>query len=157
MRKFILFLFLCLGIASTKAAEAKQLVILAKDGTKVSYLLKALPKISFLENEISITSNDVVVSYSVPQTAKFYYETIEIEDGLMDIQTDKTAYRYDGNAIIFSSVKDANRLSLYAINGSLIYSKDNLPNGEYIFSLDNLATGAYIVNVNEITCKIIKQ
>ena len=159
MRKFILFLFLCLGIASAKAIEAKQLVIQAKDGTKVSYLLRSQPKISFSENEINVSSNDVLVTYSVPQTAKFYYETIEIEleEGLMDLQTEQLSYRFEGNAIIFSSIKEGSRISMYAVNGSLIYSKDNIPSGEYMFSLDNLSTGAYLINVNETTCKIIKQ
>ena len=159
MRKFFLFLFLCVGIVSANAIAAKQLVVQAKDGTKVSYLLKSYPNISFTENEINISSNDVVITYSVSQTAKFYYETVEIdqETGLTDIQTEETIYRQEGNAIIFSSLKEGSRISMYAINGSLIYSKDNIPSGEYMFSLDNLSTGAYLINVNEITCKIIKQ
>lgn len=159
MRKRFLLLFLLMGVVSAKAVEAKQIVIQAKDGTEVSYLLRSQPKISFSENEISVSSNEVQVTYSVPQTAKFYYETIdiELEEGLLDLQTEKLTYRYDGNAIIFSSLKEGSRISMYAINGTLIYSKDNIPNGEYMLSIDNLSTGAYLFNVNEITCKIIKQ
>ena len=159
MKKIVTLLLLILGILSVQAEKTLQLVILSKDGTKVSYLLKDFPKISLIEEDIIVASKGVSVTYSVAQTAQFYYEPIdiEIEEGIKDLQTEKMTYRYEGNAIIFSEVKADSKISMYSINGALLFSKSNIAEGEYILSLDNISTGVYVMKVNEITCKIIKQ
>lgn len=159
MKNLFTLLFLMMGVLSALAKEMPQLVIQAKDGTKVSYLLKSLPQITFAEDEINISSNEVVITYSVSQTSKCFYETIEIEpeEGLVELQTDKLQFHFDGNAIIFPSLKSNSRICLYTVTGGILFTKSNIAEGEYLLSLDNLASGTYIVNVNEITCKIIKQ
>lgn len=159
MKKLITLLFLVLGIISIRAEETTQLVILSKDGTKVSYLLRDFPQISLTGGDITVMSKGVSVTYSVSQTEKFYYEPVEnkIESGIRDLQTEELTYRFNGNAIIFSALKADSQISMYSINGSLLFSKSNIAEGEYVLSLDNFSTGAYVMKVNEITCKIIKQ
>lgn len=156
MKRLFTLLFLCMSMISMIASETTQLVVQSKDGTKVSYLLRTLPKLSFTD-EITVSSNEVSITYSVPQLEKFYYEKIEVADGIKDLQTDELVFRYEGNAIIFSGLSAGSNISLYSINGILLFNKSNISEGEYMFSLDNLSTGAYLINVNETTCKIVKQ
>ncbi len=154
---FSVLLFLGVVLFSN-AEEQPQLVIQAKDGTKVSYLLRTYPVIKFTDNEILVSSDEVQLSYSVAQTDKFYYETVDVpESGIKDIQTEELIYQFRGNAILFPNLKDDSTISIYTIGGSLLFSKDNIRGGEYLLSLNNIPIGIYLINVNQLTCKILKQ
>ena len=48
-------------------------------------------------------------------------------------------------------------MSVYSLNGSLVFKKTVYHNGEYAFPLSNLNTGIYLVNVNGIIYKIQKK
>ena len=133
-----------------------QLVVWAKDGTKVAYALTEKPKITFTETDLVITSNGVEVNYALENMARFTYED-NTATAITDLRTDKASFKLDGESLLFPALKANSIVSLYSLNGTLVFKKSVLKAGEYSFPLSNLKAGAYVVMVNGLTYKIVKK
>ena len=99
MKKGILIFFvLCLGLV---AKAEMQLVVWAKDGSKVAFALNEEPKVTFNENNMMINSNTVSVSYNLQDMAKFTYEDSEAQ-GIRNLENDKaSSFKFDGEMLLF--------------------------------------------------------
>ena len=157
MKAKLLALLLSFSCLSKMADEPKtQLVIWAKDGTKVAYALVEKPKVTFTETELVITAKDAEVSYSLENMARFTYED-DSADAITNLQTDESSFKLDGESLLFLALKANSTVSVYSLNGTLVFKKSVRQNGEYAFPLSNLNTGVYMVNVNGLTYKIVKR
>lgn len=157
MKAKLLALLLSFSCLSTMADEPKtQLVIWAIDGTKVAYALVEKPKVTFTETELVITAKDAEVSYSLENMARFTYED-DSADAITNLQTDESSFKLDGESLLFLALKANSTVSVYSLNGTLVFKKSVRQNGEYAFPLSNLNTGVYMVNVNGLTYKIVKR
>ena len=154
MKAKLLTLLLSFSCLSTMADEPKtQLVVWAKDGTQVAYVLAEKPKVTFTDTDLVITSNGVEVNYSLDNMARFTYED-NTTTAITNLQTGKASVKLDGESLLFPALKANSTVSLYSLNGTLIFQKKIQEDGKYAFSLSNLNTGVYIVKVNGITYKI---
>lgn len=150
----VLLSFFCL---SAMADEPKtQLVVWAKDGTKVAYALAEKPKVTFTETDLVITSQGVEVSYTLENMARFTYES---NDGfaIINLQTDESPFKLTDESLLFPALKANSNVSVYALNGALVFKKTVRQDGEYAFPLSNLNAGVYMVNVNGLTYIIVKR
>ena len=90
-RNVIIVILTILSLYAMAEDNRYQLVILAKDGSKVTYNLRLRPKITFSESDLVVTVNKVPTVYPLSQTARFFYEIApEImgdvdDDGVVDI------------------------------------------------------------------------
>lgn len=132
-----------------------KLVIWAKDGTKVAYALAEKPKITFTKSELVINTNNVDINYDLDKMSRFTYESGS-SAGITDLKSDDI-FRFQGEALVFPALSANSTISIYSLNGSLIFKKTVQTAGEYAFPLSELSTGVYLVNVNGITCKILKR
>ena len=80
----------------------------------------------------------------------------EVTD-IKNLYNDNVSFSLDGESIIFKALKTKDIVSLYAINGTLIFKKFISTDGEYAFSLSGIKSGVYIVSINELICKIVKK
>lgn len=153
-----LMLSLLLGFSMfTKAGNnLTNLVVCAKDGTKVAYALAEKPKMTFTETDLVITANGVEVNYNLENMARFAYED-NTSTAITNLQTDESSFQLNGESLLFPALKANSIVSFYSLNGTLIYKKTVLQNGEYAFPLSNLNAGVYIVNINGLTYKIVKK
>lgn len=150
----VLLSFFCL---SAMADEPKtQLVVWAKDGTKVAYALVEKPKVTFTETDLVITAKGVEVNYSLENMARFTYESND-ESAIINLQTDESPFKLTGESLLFPALKANSTVSVYALNGTLVFKKTVRQDGEYAFPLSNLNAGIYMVNVNGLTYKIVKR
>ena len=62
-----------------------------------------------------------------------------------------------GESLLFPALKANSTVSVYSLNGTLVFKKTIHQNGEYAFPLSNLNAGVYMVNVNGLTYKIMKR
>ena len=152
----LLLSFLFVAMATMADEPKTQLVIWAKDGTKVAYALAEKPKITFTETELIITAKGVEVNYVLDNMARFTYEN-DMTTAITNIQTDETSFKLDGESLLFPALKANSTVSLYSINGALVFKKTVQKPGEYSFPLSNLKTGAYVVMVNALAYKIVKR
>lgn len=156
MKRKILFLMLLQFCIFAIADESQtQLVIWAKDGTKVTYALAEKPKITFTENEIVVNTNNVEISYDLDKMSRFTYESGGTTD-ITDLKYNCT-FNFQNEALIFPALSANSAISIYSLNGFLVFKKTVQTAGEYAFPLSNLNAGMYLVNVNGMTYKILKK
>lgn len=140
-----------------KAEElATYLVVWAKDGTKVAYALSEKPIVAFTETDLVITAKGVEVNYSLENMARFTYEENTPVD-ITNLQTDESSFKLNGESLLFPALKANSTVSVYSLNGSLVFKKTVRKDGEYSFPLSGLNNGVYLVTVNGLTYKIQKK
>lgn len=154
LKTTILLLCFCF---SAFAEEAKtQLIVWAKNETKVAYALDKKPQINFTDTTLIISVEDVEVSYPLDEMLRFTYGEAP-ETGILDLQTEESQFYFDGTYLLFPSLSAGTKVSLYTLGGALVFTKTVSTNGEYAFPLSNLSQGVYVVNVNGVTYKILKK
>ena len=156
MKNLLLGLLSCFCLSAMADASKTQLVVWAKDGTRVAYALGEKPKVTFTETDLVITANGIEVNYTLENMARFTYES-NSESAIRNLQTDEQVFKLDGESLLFPNLKANSTVSVYSLNGSLVFKKTIRQNGEYTFSLSNLNTGVYMVNVNGLTYKVVKR
>lgn len=159
MRTRLIFLILLsISFASLKANDKYSLFISvhSKDGSNVLFALEEKPKITFTDVDLIITTKGVEVSYPLKDMVRIAYENKEVTS-IKKLHDDKASFTLDGESIIFPCLKTKDIVSLYAINGTLIFKKFISTDGEYTFSLSDIKSGVYIVSINELICKIVKK
>lgn len=157
MKKIILLMLLPLiSIMAVADEPIDNLVVWAKDGTKVAYALAEKPKVTFTETDLVITSNGIEVNYVLENMARFTYEKSS-STRITNLENGETSFKLDGELLLFPSLKANSTIAIYSTNGTLVFKQTVRQNGEYAFSVSNLNTGVYIVNVNDLSYKIIKR
>ena len=157
MKKIILLLALILLSCKMIAQEFKtQLIVWAKDGTKVAYLLSEKPKITFTETDLVITAKDIEVNYALENMARFTYESNE-NTAIRNLETDETLFKLESESLLFPALKSKTIIAIYTLNGAPVMKRTTEESGEYAFPLSNLNAGVYMVNVNGLTYKIVKR
>ena len=155
-QKLLLVLLSCFSLSAMADEPKTQLVVWAKDGTQVAYALAEKPKVTFTETDLVITANGVEVNYTLENMARFTYED-NTSTGITNLQTDESTFKLDGESLLFPALKANSTVSVYSLNGTLVFKKNVCQNGEYAFPLSNLNAGVYMVNVNGLTYKIVKR
>ena len=154
--KLLLSLLFGFSIFAKAESNPTNLVVWAKNGTKVAYALAEKPKVTFTETDLVITAKGVEVNYSLENMARFTYESND-ESAITNLQTDESSFKLNGESLLFPALKANSTVSVYSFNGTLVFKKTICQNGEYAFPLSNLNAGVYMVNVNGLTYKIMKR
>lgn len=156
MKKLLLLSFLCVSMVAKAEDIPTNLVVWAKDGSKVAYALADEPKVTFTETNFVISSKGIEVNYAIDKMARFTYETNE-QTAIRNIKTGNTSFGPDGEFLLFPSLKANSTLTIYSANGNVVFKKMIREEGEYALPLSNLSKGIYIVDVNGLTYKIMKK
>lgn len=146
----------CFCLMAKAEDNSLSLVVWAKDGTRVAYLLLEEPKVTFTETELFVTTNSVEVNYPIDNMARLTYET-EDPTSIRNLKNNKTSFKMNGEALLFPALKANSTVSIYSLSGKLEFQKTVQTSGEYTFPLSNLSTGAHMVSVNGVTYKILKK
>lgn len=156
MKKILCLLLLAfLSFLSVVAKSTINLAVCTKDGLKVLYALEEKPKITFTDTKLVITTKGVEIAYALSDMNLLTYENGETT-GIINLYND-ASFKLDGNAIVFSKLKTKDIVSLYSVNGTLVFKKMVSQDGEYAVSLNNIEAGVYIVHVNGLTYKFMKK
>ena len=151
--KLLLLLLLCSFLMRINAKET-QLIVWAKNGEKVAFLLSENPKITFSETDIIITSKDMIVTYSLENMLRFTYEN-EINTSVINVNDN--LLKFDGEVLLFPNLKVNSNIAVYTLVGKVVFSKTTDVNGDFLLPVSYLEAGVYIVNVNGIIYKILKK
>ncbi len=157
MKNLLLSMIFCLCIVAKAEDNPTNLVVWAKDGTKVAYALTEKPKITFTETDLVITAKGVEVNYSLTNMARFTYEVDGATTSITDLKTGNVTLKINGEILLFPALKANSNVSVYSLNGTFVFQKTIMQNGEYAFPLSNLNAGVYLVKVNGLTYKIVKK
>lgn len=134
------------------------LVMWAKDGSMIAtYALSGKPKVTFNENKFVVECEGLEIDYyELDILARFTYEKNTVT-AIRSITTDKGKFAMNGGILTFSSLKANSTISIYSLNGTLVFRKTIPQAGEYALNIANLNVGVYMVNVNGSTYKIMKK
>ena len=155
-RIFLLLAFILVSYKMMAQEFKTQLIVWAKDGTKVAFLLSEKPKITFTETDLVITTKDIEVNYALDNMVRFTYESNDYT-AIRDLESDEVSFRLDKESLLFSALKANSTLTIYALNGNLVMKRTIRQDGEYAFPISDLNAGVYMVNVNGLTYKIVKR
>lgn len=138
------------------AERIVNLVVWTNDGAKVAYALSEKPKVTFTEDYLVISAYDVEVKYEIEKMSRITYEPVDMSE-ITDIESNDKSLKIDRNSLIFPDMKANSVVSVYALDGTLVFVKAVDCDGEYAFPLAKLSAGVYLVNVNGVTYKIEKR
>ena len=155
--KILLYFFFCLSCAinAEGLSSPSNLVVWSKDGTLVAFKLAEKPKVTFTETDFVITVQGVEVIYPRESLARFTYEDDTVITDITNLQTGEYPFKLNGESLLFPALDANSTVSVYSLNGSLIFKKSIHHNGEYALPISNLSTGIYLVKVNGVTYKIV--
>ena len=158
MKKILtLFLGVLVSMAYLKAEAYEHLVIVATDGTNVTYCLKQKPKVTFSATDIMVANNGLEIVYPLAQTARFEYEITDDNSEGIDVVTQEQLVGFTDDALVFKRLNDNTVISIYTMSGQTVLSRTISTSGEYMLPVDFLSEGVYLVNINSLTYKIVKK
>lgn len=156
-KKFLLLITAFFSLSVAAEIVPTDLVVLSKDGTKVSYKLGESPKLSFVGDNLVITANDIEVSYELKQMALITYENTDATN-IVNVNGEKMeSFNLDGESLLFPAKDTDVAVKIYTVDGQLTISR-NVSKGETLsIPLNDLSRGIYLVYVNGVTYKIMKR
>lgn len=157
MKRVLLLIMMACACLMGKAEESTtNLVVWAKDGTRVAYALAEQPKVTFTETDLVITAKGVEVNYALANMSHITYDMGD-NTSIRDLKTGKTSFHMTGETLLFPALSANSTVMIHTLNGASVFSKTVLSSGEYSFPLSNLPAGVYLVTVNGLTYKILKK
>lgn len=132
------------------------LTLWRKNAEKVVFALHMNPQITFNKTEMIVSTDGVELNYPLDDLSHFTFENVP-ETSIVDIKTDDNIFKMDEESVLFPNLKANSSVSVYSLNGVLIFKQITSQNGEYTIPFSNLEHGVYIVKVNGLTYKIIKK
>lgn len=117
--------------------------------------------VTFNEGQIIITNDvaDIIFERNLDEVWKLTYRNFVDPNpsSIQSIVDDVDGMKYDGNVVMFPSLKAGSNIAVFAANGMVLINKSITTDGEYSLPLTGLSQGVYIVNVNGKTFKIVKK
>lgn len=156
MKKLILFLsLLCFGLSLQ--AETN-LVVWKKDGSKVAFALSDNPWIVFQNDaKMRIVCYPKSTYFNYEELAKLTYEDIG-DSSIRNIDNGKaSSFTFDGETLLLQTLKASSVISIYALNGTIVFKRSIEAAGDYSFPLTHLDKGVYLVSFDGLTIKIVKR
>lgn len=167
-RKFLLLLFAVMTVcAQANAAVAgDHLIVEMNDNSEKVFTLAETPVVEFGNGVVCITASNFTTEIEYSSINRIYFgddsSSSETPDTPTTIDNSQTGNRFtfqytDGQTVRMSGLKDANRVSLYSIDGKRM-SMDTDRNGDEVtIHLGALPAGFYVIKANEQSFKIYKK
>lgn len=154
MKKLLFLLFL--GVASmAKAAAYSNVYIWMRDGSKTVLQLSEKPKMTFSDNEMTVTSKSTVVSFPYSQLKDITYRDAN-EDAVNSIADGQHTFLFDGQSMTFIAGEEPLKVMVLRIDGIKVRQLSVKPNVKVMVPAHDLPKGNYVVVVNGVTYKIQK-
>lgn len=157
--KRILFLFMLhLSISTLCAAKGfTTLVVWAKDGSKVAYLLNDKPVLTFKDGNLVIKAKDITVNYALKQLQRFTFENNQNVANAGLSPKEDIPFLMNTEYLLFPSLEKGSSIFIYSVQGQVVLKKTIAQAGDVSVPIDQLQSGVYLVQVNGITYKIMKK
>lgn len=133
-----LFICLLLGISAFYTYAQNTLNIHQKNGGMVSYSFADKPVVTYVEDNLHVSTNNVSIDYPLSELVKLTFT--ESGSSMGELRLD------DNNSPI--QIYDANGRSIKMIGKN---------EGELILNIQELPTGIYFIKQGTTTTKIVKQ
>lgn len=164
--KYLLPLSLLLIVCAQAMAsnEPSQLVVKMTDGSEKIFVLSEKPVVTFDSKKVYINSSSFSTELSNVQEFYFQVESSTPTDinqvkpnGKPDTSS-KFVFRFvDGQTVSIEGGVAPERVTVYALNGSVVSPKIDKSTNQVVVHLNNLPSGIYIIRANSQSYKISKR
>ena len=158
MKRFLFLFMLHLSISAfCSAEEFTTLVVWAKDGSKVAYLLENKPVLTFEEGNLVIKTKDITIHYVLKQMQRFTFENGQNVANTDLSSKEDIPFVMNTEYILFPSLEKGASILIYTVQGQVVVKKTMVQAGDVSVPISQLQSGIYFVQVNGITYKIMKK
>lgn len=144
-----------LALDTIAKAEQKMLVITATDGTQTKYLLDEMPRVNIEKPYLVITAGLASISLPLEQLQHMHYEKAT-DDATAIGEIKMLDEKGSRERIDFSNLPADANVSIYTLDGKLLYNLRPGQGKSLSLPLNSLQSGIYLVKVNDVTYKIQK-
>ena len=139
---------------SAQGQNVASLVVTHADGTTTSYELFTKPRVTFVGDNVKITSSTVSAEYLSKDVLRFNYRmpNTAIEKTSADSQL-----KSDGEYLIFGGTVKAGNVKLFTPDGVEVPTKFTTTSGGLRLRLSSLQKGVYLITINGRTSKFMKR
>jgi len=161
MKKFMMLLGV-LAVSSVSAwaqTTASCVVVEQTNGDKAEYLLTTEPRITYVDNEVTLTSTEVTVKLDAADVKKVYLaETSNNATSIQDVKTSESVIvdLTDGK-LDLNGLKNGSPVAIFSVDGRQLYAGTASAAGTLSLPLGTLPGGMIIVKTTTQTFKIIKK
>lgn len=158
-RRLVICAFLC-GTMITRAASVQNLIVQAKGGTKSTYTLSSVRKITFSGTTMSVVKTDATeTDFTISSVQKLLFSSSstsaikkEASNAALKAYPNpaKSVFNIDG-------ISKIDNISLYNLTGNELTVSYSLVNNGMQINTANLAQGLYLLRVNNQTIKFQKR
>ena len=153
----LLFAMLLGGVLSSSAQSAlNALVVLMKNGSKMTFFLSEKPQVLFqgayLKVAYGVASS---TTFALEDVQRFTYETQD-EDAINGTSGDFADVHVRDGELVVSQLKQGTMVSILASDGKVMKQFAVPDTGTYRHDLSTLPQGVYLVKAGNITYKITR-
>ncbi|MDR3705823.1 MAG: T9SS type A sorting domain-containing protein [Paludibacteraceae bacterium] len=157
-RRLIICVLLC-GTMITWAASVQNLTVQAKGGTKSTYALSSVRKITFTGTTMSVVKTDATeTDFTINSVQKLLFSSSSTSAIKEASNTALKAYPNPAKGIFnIDGISKIDNISLYNLAGNELIVSYSLVNNGVQINTANLAQGLYLLRINNQTIKFQKQ
>ena len=122
-------------------------------GEEVTILLKERPVVTFVSNDLVVTTQSNEVSYPSADIMKFTYEAVEYSGVNGLAQTGS----FLGDELQVAHLAAATEVAVYTLDGKCVATATTDAKGAASISLSGQPAAVYVVKTSSVTFKIRKQ
>lgn len=152
--KFIaLFVLLCTFVAFAMG-NFTHICIATSDGEKVYYPIQENPQLDFTDTVLFVTTDKLNAKFKCKSLSEIIYKRID-PNSINGVTSDYSSLNVNDEYIVFSNLHEGTQVSIFALNGSLIFYRINYKESEIYFPINKLKSREYyIVKINNVIHKI---
>jgi hypothetical protein len=159
MKKKLLLtaLFLCTIVLSALAQKEYALAIVMADGSTTLYQLNEEPEMKMGENDFTIVTSSVSITYSDTEVGSFVFEEMEANAIAAKRVLSDVSVTLKGDVLVVEQPKSGVKIEVFAANGMKVKSAQSADKRMTV-NLSSIPTGIYMVKVGNIqTFKFYKK
>ena len=141
-----------IGILSLLAAltvEARSLVVVLTDSTKIYFLLDDKPVLRLDGDMVWIDTQ----SFSIDHVDRFYISQTDDPSGIEAVMAERKM-QMNGSTLVIAGEED---VTLYAVNGTKVIARVSKSSGMTSVDTSELPKGPYVVKMGKASFKFIKK
>lgn len=126
-------------------------------GEEVTILLKERPVVTFVSNDLVVTTQSNEVSYPSADIMKFTYEAVVEYSGVNGLAQTGSLISFLGDELQVAHLTPATEVAVYTLDGKCVATATTDAKGAASISLSGQPAAVYVVKTSSVTFKIRKQ
>ena len=138
-----------LALLTSMSANARSLVLVLSDSTKIYFLLDDKPVLRMVDGKVLIDTQ----AFSFEDVDHFYISQTDDPSSIEAVLADRKV-KFEGNTLVVDGDK---AVEVYAVNGTKMKVKMSKSAGVTMVNTEDLVKGVYIVKIGKTSFKFSKK